>query len=223
MIRPASLLTIGVLALGCYGKPPPARSPVRDVPGLVEGQPMVVHSEETSDTKLVNRQDCVSDDRNRRACGETYKVAQTYHGTRKTVTYGDQLLTRGQIVALATPDLDARAAEYDRTRARCKKFRAPQVAAGIMILGGILFYPFGSSLVEDRNTRIAIGAGAVGAGILTYAIGYLAGGSVCNESARLYDRYFVAPRETEQYGEILDIVKEFNARLAAPAGAPAAE
>lgn len=219
----ASLVVISFL-VGCYGKPPPPRKPIRDVPTLVEGQPMVIHTDEkeTVSVRKASRSDCVSDGRNGMNCGpEKYRTSKGSY-TERTVTYGDQQLTRGQVVALATPDLDARAVEYDRSRSRCKKFGAPRIVAGVLVLGGILFYPFGGSLVESSSTRIAIGAGAVGAGFLTWAIGYLAGGGVCNESARLYNRYFAGPNETTMSSEVLEVVKEFNAKLGA-APAPAAE
>src|SRR5207237_10758805 len=128
-----------------------------------------------------------------------------------------ETLTRGQIYAMTDADHERTWRRYDERRSSCKSHQLPRKIAGAMVTGAALFLPLGSSIGPDDQTRLYVGAGAMAAAAVVYAVGYFTGGSVCFEAhdygathgiTDSNDVKFSVDAESERIGKL---AKQFNA------------
>jgi len=217
-----TLIAMSLMFAACYAEPPPARTPIT-LPDDVPGEVMHPRVEEEQHQVAVKNHECHDETSydgegkawtsikcNDIATGETKTVTTEY----LSVDYGDTRLTRGQIYAMTDPAHEQTWRRYDELRATCQRYTWPRTLASVLATAGTMFGPAGGSIIPDDQTRTYVALGTVAVAGAIYAIGYVAGGHVCNEAHDFGHEHgiidpqiarFVSDAQRERIGKLVDM------------------
>jgi hypothetical protein len=220
----AALLSIAIpLALtACYGAAPPKPATI-PLPPLSAGATIEVESADVTKYEQVNREaktcangggDCIT---------TQYQTTEPVTRTVSRASYAGKPISYGQLRVMSDSERDQKLAQLDRLSHVCRRANVPRYVGIGLLLGGVVV----TGLTQSTPVR-AIGLGAAGLGVTSYALGYVAfGGAQCNQARRLYQEVDVSQEAGwhevtgEHYAKAMrEMAGRFN--MAAPAPSPVA-
>lgn len=223
MTRLAIVLSLSVFAAACYGSAPP-RAPTIPLPALSDEAVISVHSETTTKIEQVPKEEWTCPAGHAQgdpACLVTrYTAAEPVTTTKTRATYGSEPISVAQFKVLTDPDYARKVSRLDDLRHKCTRANVPRYAGMGLVIGGLV------GMIVSRNSGIPglVSWGAIGAGGVSYGVGYFAyGGRDCNRASDLYRQLDLREQQewAEAYGEdnAADwkvLAERFNQRGTAP-------
>lgn len=222
-MKSVALLSVFVVStLGCYGAAPPKPVHVQ-LPMLENDAEVGVFS--SSKTTIENIEHSASTCPQGKSEGDPscvvtkYTVAEPVVRTTTTASYGNAPISYAQFKVITDPHWDQKLTSLDDLAHKCQRANVPRyVGLGLMVGGLLAGYVVGAA-TGNSGAQAGIMYGGVGAGGLSYALGYFAfGGRDCVEARGLYNELDMSEAvswnsvEGESYAtEMKALADQFNA------------
>jgi hypothetical protein len=212
----AALLFTSLAA--CYGAAPPRPAHI-PLPDLAPDAEVLVHTESKTTMEHVQKQSSTCPQGHAEgdpACVVThYDVVEPVTRTTSTASYNGAPINYAQFKVITDPKYDTKLSELAHLSHLCTRANVPRYVGMGLAIGGLITI----AVSGNKGPAGLAGWGALGAGGVSYGVGYWAyGGKKCNEAAALYHSIdFAAMTSWDTVGgadyaaEMKELADQFNA------------